>query len=138
MKDPKQLEDKLARKIMQIAPIEEPSKDFAHKIIRQLHSESNISHVVSRPLIPTPILTIGVGFIILTTIVAYFKLNTTSGWFENNLVDKLNFSIFHDVFPTIGGSTILIYAIVLFLIVFLIQVNFLKEYHNRSFSSLSS
>ncbi|MDX1469961.1 MAG: hypothetical protein R3213_00565 [Flavobacteriaceae bacterium] len=127
-------QDKLAKKILESVPLESPSKEFTSNILEQLNLEPGITKISYTPLIPKPILIVGVASVLLTVVFLYFNIEFKSSWFDKIPVNNIGFSNSLNFIPSMESSTVFIYASLLFFIIFLIQITVIKNYHNRSLS----
>ncbi|WP_299112861.1 hypothetical protein [uncultured Winogradskyella sp.] len=125
----KRIED-LVNKLMTADSLEKAPLDFTDKVMARVEALSDSKSIVYKPLIPKYFWwTIVVGFVGL---LSYFFFIQPTG--ESSLIEKFNL---HELSlnPLEGlsfePSNTLMYAIVLFAIMFSIQIPILKQYFNK-------
>ncbi len=124
--------EELVDKVMQSSTLETPSIDFTSNIMAEVNNLSSSSITVYEPLISKH-----TWFILLSVIFGftiYLVFNTqieSKGWF-----DALDFSVVSEfsitnLFSGITFSKTFIYAVLIFAIMFFIQIPILKNYLDK-------
>lgn len=126
------LED-LTRNLMKSANVEETSYDFTQNVMKQIeNSSSAVSE--QKPLIGR------FGWLMISTLVmaiVYFS-GLESESYNFGLLDKIQideFLKFNWRIPEVNISKITIYGLLLFCIVFVIQIPMLTKYYSKSIES---
>ena len=127
--------DDLAKKVIKETAVERPSFNFTDIVMSEVNLLSKSHATIYQPLITKKTgLLIFVGFLSVILYIVLFGTQTeSSGWFSN--IDfsvlsntKLSYSI-----PSFNISKIGMYAVVLFGIMFCIQISYLKHQFNKQF-----
>ena len=130
--------EKIIRKAMDSSRLESPSKDFTSSIMGEIHAMEAQTKIASKPLISKTTFFI-VGLIISLIFVVLNTFNTKNeSTLIGNTIDKLNFDFnlnFLSVFNQFNVSEITLYAVLLFGLMFIMQIPILKHYYysKRSF-----
>jgi len=131
-KDNKRIED-VVNKLMTADSLEKAPIDFTDNVMSKIEALSNSTATVYKPLIPKYILwLIGTGFIALVGYIV-FKQPTGGGNLSERLnLPELSFNPLENL--SFEFSNTLMYAMVLFAIMFSIQIPILKQYFNKRMS----
>ncbi len=116
-------------KLMSNTILEQPSINFTDNIMFKIEAITTTKGIVYKPLISkTAWLCIGLGFIALTS---YFVLKQPV--INNSLINSFDLPKVSNPLKSItfNFSKILIYAVVLFAVMFSIQIPLLKHYFNK-------
>ena len=122
--------DSLSRKVIGKSAIESPSFDFTKRVMSQINALSSSSVTTYVPLISKKvwalIATVFAGIVWLTRSGASKE---KSSWVSNLDLDYE----FVSPFATLELSQTVVYAVLLFAIMFCIQIPLLKHYFNKRF-----
>ena len=130
----KYLED-LTEKVIKDRSIESPSFNFTDKVMSQVNTVNESKTLVYKPLISkTTWVLIAIGFLAIMLYLLLFETQTEpSGWLH-----KINFGVLSSKeisFPSFKVSKTLMYAVVLFGVMFSIQIPFLKHHFDKRLKS---
>ncbi|TYA71355.1 hypothetical protein [Seonamhaeicola marinus] len=123
--------DELSKEVFKNASIDRPSIDFTASVMSQI-SKLETSTTTYKPLISTKgwLLTALSTVLFIVCIGLSSGSINTSSWFESiDLSNILNIDLVGKL-PSLSLSNTFIYAVVLFGVMFAIQVPFLKNYFN--------
>lgn len=125
--------DDLAKKVMKEAPIESPSFNFTDAVMLQVEALNKNQATVYKPLISKKTwVLILVSFLSIIIYIMFFGTQTeTSGWLSKIDFSALSNNKLSYTLPSFKTSKIVIYAVVLFGIMFTIQIPFLKHHFNK-------
>ncbi|MBT8258578.1 MAG: hypothetical protein KJO49_08910 [Bacteroidia bacterium] len=118
--------DKLARKALKDLPLETPSSDFTHDVMKQI--EQLPLPVVSayKPLISGPVWMVLGAILVGSIFLAYqFKLGS-GGWFSNLDIWKSNAEELSLTIPSMEWSNPLLYATLILGLLIFVQIRLLK------------
>ena len=118
-------------KVMKSSTLETPSFDFTSKIMSHVTANSSSAVTVYKPLISK---TAWVFMLLLTAVIIVYSLfsNDTS---TLGLFDKLDFSKIFNIFSRVKISQTTMYSLLMFAVMFFIQIPLLKHYFNKRFES---
>ncbi len=124
--------EQLVDKVMESSTLETPSFDFTSNIMAEVNSLSTSSVTTYEPLISKRNWFLLVSAIISVSIYLFFNSSIENkGWF-----DAIDFSVMSkfsitNLFSGITFSKTFIYAILIFAIMFFIQIPILKNYFDK-------
>ncbi|MGW9685669.1 hypothetical protein [Flagellimonas sp. 2504JD1-5] len=119
-------------KVMRETPAESPSPNFTDQVMLKIAHEAELQATSYRPLIPTNVLVaIGVALIIVLGYAVGFYKGEGGGWFAHEAISSV-FTKFQGWGELLPFSRTSLYAIVLFGILFFIQIPLLKRYLDRN------
>ncbi len=115
-------------RIMGEAPLESPSKDFTATLLQKIETEAAKEVYQYKPLLSKPVL-VGV-FIAFAALMAFVVLKfggqSTDGWFDQ-LQWEPNFQPIWSWMEQYTSSNVLLYAVLLFGVLFFVQLPWLKK-----------
>ncbi|WP_108425778.1 hypothetical protein [Flagellimonas amoyensis] len=120
-------------KIMADAPLESPSADFTKNLMQHIEAVQHKEVYQYRPIVPKQVLVlIFVGLVSLTLyLIAQYGLESDGGWFGNVSVEPV-FDNMWGWLENYTSSKILIYAVLLFGLLFFVQVPLIKKQLERN------
>lgn len=120
-------------KIMADAPLESPSADFTKNLMQHIEAVQHKEVYQYRPIVPKQVLVlIFVGLVSLTLyLIAQYGLESDGGWFGNVSVEPV-FDNMWGWLENYTSSKILIYAVLLFGLLFFVQVPLMKKQLERN------
>jgi len=127
--------DDLNRKIITEGSIESPSLNFTDLVMSQIELISSSTKIIYKPLISKTnwiLILIGFSALVVYVCVTGVEINS-SGWLSeisNSILSKNKIS---QLLPGLKMSKTVIYTIILFGIMFSIQIPILKHYLNKRF-----
>tara|TARA_R110002096_G_scaffold417138_2_gene620670 strand:- start:452 stop:865 length:414 start_codon:yes stop_codon:yes gene_type:complete len=124
--------DNLSKKVIKKAKIESPSFNFTNAVMSQVNALSPSKTLVYKPLISKTVwLLISISFLAIVGYVIFKEGLNSSSWF--NTIDYSIISNNKLINTLLGLSIpkIVTYALVLFGIMFSIQIPFLKHYFDK-------
>ena len=115
-------------KIMADAPLESPSIDFTKNLVQRIEAAQHKEVYQYKPIMPRQVLVLlFIGLMTLTFyLIAQYGLESDGGWFGNVSVEPL-FDNVWGWLENYTSSKILMYAILLFGLLFFVQVPLLKR-----------
>ena len=124
--------ERLVDKIMKDTSVESPSFHFTDNIMSQIEALQKSDVTTYKPLISKSVWV----FILLsfTTLIGYFVFGTkpeTSSWFSSVDFSVLSNNQVTDVLSNITVSKTVTYAVLLFALMFCIQIPLLKNHFNK-------
>ena len=123
--------DLFVDKVMKSSTLETPSFDFTAKVMSQITAVSKSTVTIYKPLISKT----SWGILLLFTagmvsFLIFNKENTSLGWFN-----QLNFNLVSNLFSGVKISQTTMYSLLMFAVMFFIQIPLLKHYFNKRFES---
>lgn len=120
-------------KIMADAPLESPSVDFTKTILQRIEAQQHKAVYQYRPILPKQVLVLlFIGLATLTFyLIAQYGLESDGGWFGNASVEPL-FDNMWGWLENYTSSKVVIYAVLLFGLLFFVQVPLLKKQLDRN------
>ena len=123
--------DAFLQKHIQDIPLESPSRDFTSHIMNAIQQEEASSVIKYKPLISKK-----VWFLVAAAVAAIFFIpfqKEKGGWLEEvsfdiSFMEKINLS---ELFSGLSVSTTVFYGLLLFAIMILVQVIYLKGYFDK-------
>lgn len=120
-------------KIMADAPLESPSPDFTKNLMQHIEARQHKEVFQYRPILSKPVkVFLLVGFFgLILYLMSQNGMGSGQGWFENISIEPL----FQNVWGWLENYTsskILIYAVLLFGVLFFVQVPMLKKQMERN------
>ena len=124
----------LIDKIMKETSLETPSIDFTSNIMSKIEVIANSTVTPYRPLISKPVW-IGLFALIIGTL-AYplFFGPTETSWLPNIHISDLPYNTMVAKFSNLIFSKRMIYSVVIFALMFAVQISFLKLHFNKRLS----
>ncbi|GLU45632.1 hypothetical protein [Allomuricauda sp. NBRC 101325] len=125
--------EELVDKLMNEAPLEQPSIDFTKNLMQKIEAETAQPKFEYQPIMSrATLVSIGVSFLALVVfLISKFGFNSNEGWFA-----KLKFdAAFDNVwggFELYTSSKVLVYSVLLFGLLFFAQVTRLKRYFDKT------
>lgn len=123
--------DNLTKKVIKETPLESPSFNFTRSLMSEVSTLNNNSITAYKPLISkTGWLVISVVFLML---IAYllFGIEGSSGWYNSLDLSVLSNNKVTNLLSEFSMPKTLTYAVVLFGLMFCIQIPLLKSYFNQ-------
>ncbi|WP_412986055.1 hypothetical protein [Pontimicrobium sp. IMCC45349] len=122
--------DKLVERVIKSSPLESPSKDFTASIMSKIETASVGTSTVYKPLISKT------GWLLIILALVSVSVYMMVGNVSNSWLQSLDYSVItnNKMTEAVSGITFsksLTYAIVLFGLMFLIQIPLLKNIHNK-------
>ena len=116
-------------KVMEEMPLESPSIDFTQKLMARIETESVKSVAASGPLIPKSILLFAASVFsaMLLYVLFFYGIDSGEGWFQDLQMES-HFEKVWMWFDTYTSSKIILYAMLAFGFLFMVQVPLLKRY----------
>ncbi|WP_303316140.1 hypothetical protein Q4Q34_12810 [Flavivirga abyssicola] len=128
--------DSLAKKVIKEAPLERPSFNFTVSVMSQVTELSNNSITVYKPLISKK------GWIVISivffTLIIYMLLGIQeepTSWFDSLDLSVLSNNKLTSLFSGFSMPKSLTYAVMLFGLMFCIQIPLLKNHFNQKFQN---
>lgn len=120
-------------KIMAEAPLESPSADFTKNLMQHIDTVQHKEVYQYKPIVPKQVLVlVFVGLVSLTLyLITQYGLESDGGWFGNVSVEPV-FDNMWDWLENYTSSKILIYAVLLFGLLFFVQVPLMKKQLERN------
>ncbi len=124
--------EELVDKLMNEAPLEQPSGDFTKNIIQKIEAETARPKFEYQPILSrTTLVSIGVSFLALVVfLISKFGFNSNEGWFAKLQFDAAFGSIWGGL-EHYTSSKVLVYAVLLFGLLFFAQVTRLKKHFDK-------
>lgn len=120
-------------KMMADAPLESPSADFTKNLVQRIDAQQHKEVYQYKPIVPKQVLVLlFIGMVTLTFyFIAQYGLDSDGGWFENLSVEPL-FDNVWGWLENYTSSKILMYAVLLFGLLFFVQVLLMKKQLDRN------
>lgn len=125
--------DELGKEVFENAPLESPKLDFTASVMTQISELKSSTSIVYKPLITKKGWFVIFGFV--TALVLTFAYSSNS-MEPTSIFDRVNFRVLSDIkmFDTVMNLSVsktIVYAVILFGIMFSVQITFLKSHFNK-------
>lgn len=126
--------DNLSRKVIGKSAIESPSMDFTKNLMLQINALNSSGITTYAPLISKWVWTlIGLVFAGIVWFVSSKPSEEKSSWLDTVTLDALSNHTFVNPLAELELSQTVMYSVVLFAIMFCVQIPLLKYYFNKRY-----
>ncbi|NDV45143.1 hypothetical protein [Flagellimonas sediminis] len=128
----KKLEEFVDR-LMADAPLESPSVDFTKNLMLRIEAQSQKEAFQYKPIMSRSVLVgLFVAFsVLMVYVISQYDLGDGTGWFDK-ITWEPNFKPFWGWLENYTSSKVLVYAVLLFGLLFFVQVPWLKKHMDRT------